>query len=206
MDLHTALSDISAIRLQIAKTQTFRGYRSVPTAFSGFLAASAACIQAATISQPNEQLDAYLSLWIIVALAAVVAVGAEMVVRGWIAQSALAREATWLAVTQFAPCMIAGGLVTGVIAGFAPESAWMLPGLYQIFFSLGVFASYRLLPRPIFWVGAFYLAAGLCTLTLARGPYELSPWAMGLPFALGQFAAAAILYWTLEHRDDAQEG
>ena len=60
-------------------------------------------------------------------------------------------------------------------------------------------ASYRLLPWPTFYVGVFYMFAGALCLTL--GPAALSPWAMGVPFGLGQLFAAAILYWTLERTD-----
>ena len=41
----------------------------------------------------------------------------------------------------------------------------------------------------------------LC-LIWARGPFEFSPLAMGLPFGVGQFLSAAILYWTLERSAD----
>ncbi len=74
----------------------------------------------------------------------------------------------------------------------------MLPGLWQIFFGLGIFASCRLLPRPTFWVAVFYLGTGLTVLALAGGDNALSPWAMGLPFGAGQLLAAAVLYCTLE--------
>ncbi len=70
----------------------------------------------------------------------------------------------------------------------------MLPGLWQIFFSLGIFASCRLLARATFWVAVFYLGTGLTVLALARGEAALSPWAMGLPFGVGQLLAAAVLY------------
>ncbi|HEY8504955.1 MAG TPA: hypothetical protein VIL46_10260, partial [Gemmataceae bacterium] len=83
-------------------------------------------------------------------------------------------------------------------ARHAPQSAWMLPGLWQILFSLGVFASCRLLPRAVFGVAVFYLFSGLAVLIVAQGEHALSPWAMGLPFGVGQFGAAAVLYWTLE--------
>ena len=79
----------------------------------------------------------------------------------------------------------------------------MLPGLWAILFSLGVFASFRLLPRPTYWVGVYYLMAGACCLAWAQGEAAFSPWAMGLTFGIGQFLAAAILYWNLE-RDHEQ--
>jgi len=47
-----------------------------------------------------------------------------------------------------------------VLFKFAPQSLWMLPGLWQIVFSLGVLASRRSLPRPMFAAGVWYLGAG----------------------------------------------
>jgi hypothetical protein len=49
-------------------------------------------------------------------------------------------------------------------------------------------------------VAGFYLFTGLLVLISARQGLSLAPWCMGVPFAVGQFAAAAILYWTLERR------
>jgi hypothetical protein len=102
------------------------------------------------------------------------------------------------------PCVVAGGLATLVIARSPEPVAWMLPGLWAIFFSLGVFASRRLLPRATIWVAFYYLIAGLAGLALARGEHALSPWAMGLSFGGGQLLAALVLYRTLE-RDHGNE-
>jgi hypothetical protein len=77
---------------------------------------------------------------------------------------------------------------------------WLLPGLWQIFFALGIFASARLLPRPLIGAAVFYLMTGLLCVICARGEHALSPWAMGLPFGIGQLGIAALLYWTLERR------
>jgi hypothetical protein len=93
---------------------------------------------------------------------------------------------------------MAGALVTVVLVRAAPESLWMLPGLWQIMYALGIFASCRLLPRQTFWVAVFYLGTGLAALALAHGDRALSPWSMGLPFGAGQFLAALVLYRTLE--------
>jgi hypothetical protein len=94
--------------------------------------------------------------------------------------------------------VVAGALTTIVIVQSAPDSGWMLPGLWGLFFSLGVFASCRLLPRPTFWIAGYYLLSGVLCLVLARGPAALSPWAMALMFGPGQLFSAAVLYWTLE--------
>ncbi len=52
MELRDALTQITEIRLQLARTEVFRGYRAMPVAFSGGVAVLAALIQAATISDP----------------------------------------------------------------------------------------------------------------------------------------------------------
>jgi hypothetical protein len=192
------LTQISEIRQQVARTEVFRGYRAVPVAFSGLLAFAAGVLQAIWLPDPAHHLSSYLALWIGAAGISALAAGTEMVIRSRRSSSLLRREITWLAVEQFLPCLAAGGLLTAVLVAFARDSLWMLPGLWQILFSLGIFASYRLLPRAIFWVGMFYLATGIVCLILARGDAALSPWSMGLPFGLGQLLAAAVLYWTLE--------
>jgi hypothetical protein len=204
MELREALTQITEIRLQLARTEVFRGYRAMPVAFSGVVALVAGLIQATAIADPVVGIGAYLSLWIGAAVVSASAAGLEMMVRARNASSSMTREMTWLALEQFCPSLVAGALLTIVLVRAVPESQWMLPGLWQIVYSLGIFASCRLLPRATFWVAAFYLVTGLAVLALARGEAALSPWAMALPFGAGQMLAAAVLYNTLE-RDHAAE-
>ncbi len=203
MELRDALTQITEIRLQMARTEVFRGYRAVPAAFSGAVALAAATVQAVAISDPGQQINAYLALWIGAAVISGMSAVCEMGVRARNASSSLTRELTFLAMEQFSPCLVAGALVTMVVVRSAPECVWMLPGLWQVLYSLGIFASCRLLPRSVFGVAVFYLISGLATLALARGENALSPWAMGLPFCVGQLLAAAVLYRTLERDHDA---
>jgi hypothetical protein len=198
MELRDALSQIAEIRLQMARTELFRGFRAVPVAFSGLLALFAGVVQATWISDPGEQIAAYLTLWVGAAVISAFAAGFEMLMRARAQGSSLNLEITWLALGQFLPCLVAGGLVTLVLLITSPDTLWILPGIWQILFSLGIFASYRLLPRPTFGVAVFYLASGATCLALARGSTALSPWAMAVPFGVGQLYAAAVLYWTLE--------
>jgi hypothetical protein len=202
MELRDALTQISEIRQQMARNEVFRGYRALPVAFTGLLAVLAACSQKALVRDPAQQTSAYLLLWIGTAVVGGVAAGVEMFLRSRSGITSLRREITWLAVEQFVPSLAAGALLTLVLVRVAPESLWMLPGLWQVLFGLGIFASCRLLPRATFGVALFYLVSGLLTLTLARGDAAFSPWAMGLPFGAGQFAAAVVLYRTLECRDE----
>jgi hypothetical protein len=201
MELREALSQIAEIRQQMARTEVFRGYRSVPVAFSGILAWAAALTQAIWIPEPSRDVRSYLTLWIGAAAVGIVAAAVEMALRAR-HSSRWRREQTWLAVEQFLPCIVAGGLLTLVIVRSAESILWVLPGLWSILFSLGIFASRRLLPRATFGVALYYLVAGLACLALCQEEWSLSPWAMGLPFGGGQLLAAAVLYGTLE-RDHA---
>jgi hypothetical protein len=203
MELREALTQITEIRLHMARTEVFRGYRAVPAAFSGAVALVAATAQAIAVQDPVQQINAYLALWIGAAVVSGLSAAIEMGVRARNASSPLTRELTYLAIEQFCPCLVAGALVTMVVVRSAPECAWILPGLWQVLYSLGIFASCRLLPRSMFGVAVFYLICGLGTMALTRGESALSPWAMGLPFCVGQLLAAAVLYCALERDHDA---
>ncbi len=198
MELRDALTQITEIRLQLSRNEVFRGYRAMPVAFSGGVAALAAFIQSVTMPEPIVQIGPYLELWIGAAVVSLLATGLEMMIRARNSSTTMTRELTWLALEQFCPALVAGALVTVVLVRSAPESVWMLPGLWQIIFALGIFASCRLLPRPTFWVAVFYLGTGLAALSLAHGDRALTPWSMGLPFGVGQVLAALVLYRTLE--------
>jgi uncharacterized membrane protein YhhN len=70
----------------------------------------------------------------------------------------------------------------------------MLPGLWQVLCSLGLFSSCRFLPRPMIAAGAWCLLAGLSCLALGDAR-ALAPWTMGLGFGAGQMLIAVVL-WT----------
>jgi len=201
MDLREALDSIATIRRRMAETEVFRGYRASPVAISAILALLAGFAQPTLLPNPMRDVPGYVGLWSAVAILSIAAAGLAMFLRDRLAGTSMTRPVTWLAIGQFVPCLVGAAAVTVVIVRVAPESGWFLPGLWQVFFSQGVFASCRLLPRPAFAVAAFYLVAAVVTLLVARGDQALAPWAMALPFGVGQLLAAAVLYWTLERTD-----
>jgi hypothetical protein len=192
-DLHRALADITAIRGQIARGTEFRGYGPAALVVTAVLALLAAGVQAHWINDPMRAIGAYLALWTTTAALCVLVVGVETVRRTRRMHDGLADDMLRAAVESFLPAAAAGVLLTLVLLHSAAEELWMLPGLWQILFSLGVFASCRSLPRPMIAVALWYLAAGLGCLTLPNGSDALSPWAMGVPFFSGQLLAAALL-------------
>lgn len=204
MDLHEAMREISDIRRLMARGEVYRGYRSMTVGTSGVLALLASVIQPRWVPSPEVDLGRYLGLWVGIAVVGLVVAGAEMARRALGTGPGLARQMTRQAAEQFLPCVVVGALLTACIARGAPEVAWMLPGLWALVFSLGVFASHRLLPRPVVWVGAHYAVCGCACLMWGQGPSAFAPWLMAVTFGGGQLLGAAILYWTLERTDVAQ--
>ena len=204
MELRDALCQISEIRQHMARSEVFRGYRSLTVGFSGMLALAAAALQPKMIPSPQGQLRSYLTLWVSVAILSIFVSGIEMWWRARASQSAMTRQKTLHAVEQFLPCVIVGALLTICIFLAAPDVAWMLPGLWSLVFALGVFASRRVLPKQILYVGLYYVFAGVGCLLWCQGESALSPWLMGISFGGGQLLAAVVLYWTLERSDVSQ--
>jgi len=201
-DLYKALAQIHAIRGQVARGTEFRGYGAETVAATGLLAAGAAWIQTVTLKRPNDNVAAYLAIWIATAAVAVLVTGLQTVNRTRRVHSGLAREMILSAVESFLPAIVAGVLVTVALARGAPQDLWMLPGLWQVFYGLGIFASCRFLPRQMFAVGVWFLATGALCLTAGTGAHALSPWEMGFPFGIGQFLIAAVLKFGFRKDDE----
>ena len=198
MELQDALTQIADIRLQMARTRMFRGYRSGTTLFSAAVAVATAVLQSAIIPNPSQHVLLYLCLWLAAAALCITVIGTRILVRYWRDESSLERELTVMAIEGFIPCIVVGALLTFILASIAMSTLWILPGLWTILFGLGLLASRRILPRPMTFVGAFYLICGLLSILYAQFVAQFSPLAMGIPFAVGQTAAAAVLYFNLE--------
>jgi hypothetical protein len=195
-DLDRALAEIGAIRSQLAKGEKFHGLGPTAFAATAVLAVFAAVAQALFLPAPSAHIPTFLMLWIGVAAVAAGVIGFEMVDRTRRLHSHLAQEMIMAAVGQFLPAAITAALLTAVLSLAAPQCLWMAPGLWQIAFGIGVFASCRFLPRLMTLVGGWYIATGLACIALAQGSHALSPWSMGLPFGAGQLLVAAVLRYS----------
>jgi hypothetical protein len=200
-DLEKALADIFAIRSQIAAGTAFRGYGPAAVAATGGLALLTAILQYLWLDDPTGRPMEFLAGWAAAALVSGAMIWTEMQARSRRHHSGLADAMVLQAVEQFLPAGAAGVLLAVMLWKFAPESLWMLPGLWQLLVSLGVFASVRSLPRTVAFAGAWYFVAGFGCLLLASQTHALSPWTMGLPFVIGQLLMAAILHFASGDHD-----
>ncbi len=194
-DLYKALGDISSIRRQMASTTEFRGYGPATLATTGLFAILAAAAQALWLPDPTHHISAYLGVWVSTATLSAALTGVQMYNRARRIHSGLSNEMLRMAAEQFLPSAAAGLLVTIVLLRYAPLATWMLPGMWQVIFSLGVFSSCRFLPRPMIAAGAWYLLTGLSCLAMG-GNRALSPWTMGIAYGAGQLLVAAILLFS----------
>lgn len=201
-DLNKALGDISSIRRQVAHSTEFRGYGPATLACTGGLAMAAAVCQAVWLPDAADRFAAYLAIWSLTAALSAGLIATEMIARTNRIHSGLADEMIRLAVEQFLPSVGAGALLTFVLMRYVPGALWMMPGLWQVIFGLGVLSSSRFLPRPVAAVGGWYLLTGLSLIALGDGR-ALSPWAMGIPYCAGQLMLAGILLFT--GRDGSDE-
>jgi hypothetical protein len=192
-ELQQALSEIQSIRSQVARGTEFRGYGPASIALSGILALLVAAAQ--TRWMANADVAIWLGVWAGTAAVSVLMTGIETFVRARRVHVGFAREMVQCAVEQFLPAVMVGFLLAAVMVRVAPQDCWMLPGLWQLIFSLGVFASCRFLPRQMFVVGVWYLAAGLFCLAAGSVTRTLLPWTMGIPFGIGQLLVAAVLQY-----------
>jgi hypothetical protein len=203
-DLHQALQQLSAIRTQVARDTQFRGYGPASIAASGLLALAVAAVQS-HITHDGRDFFPFLFVWAGTAAIAIGLTASETIGRARRAHDGLANEMILLAAEQFLPALVVGVLLTVVLVEAAPQQLWLLPGLWQLLFSLGVFASCRFLPRQTLAVGVWYLLAGLTCIMVQSAAKTFSPWTMGIPFGVGQLLVAAVLQFGFEKAgEDAQ--
>lgn len=196
-DLEKALGDIQSIRRHVARSTEFRGYGPATLTVTAVIAIAASTAQIKFVPDPANHIGGYLSVWISAALLASGLAGTQMYLRSRRIHSEMSDDMILMAVEQFLPSVGAGLLITVALLRYVPAALWMLPGIWQLIFSLGVFASCRFLPRAMLAAGAWYLLTSLFCISFGESR-ALSPWAMGVPFGTGQLLVAGILLFATE--------
>ena len=194
-DLNQALVDIRDIRRQVARTTEFRGYGPLTLSATAVLAVLAGAAQSYWIAEPASHPAQYVALWLSTGVLCAALITTQMLTRARRLHSGMADEMIRMAVAQFLPAGVAGAILPFVLLHVTHTVFWMLPGLWQIVFSLGVFASCRCLPRPMLLAGVWFLLSGLGCVALGDDR-ALAPAMMSGAFAIGMMLVAAIHYFT----------
>jgi hypothetical protein len=201
-DINKALSDIGEIRTQIAAGTSFRGYGPATIVATGVIGIATAIALSIFRIGPDTSPAAFVWSWVGAGLLSAALVRIEMQGRSRRHHSGLADTMIAQAVEQFLPAAAACLFIPIFLLRFEPRVLWMMPGIWQLFVSLGIFASVRTLPRNIIMVAGFYFVSAFASLLLADDNHALAPWLMGVPFLAGQMLMAAILYFSAGESDD----
>ena len=202
MEVDKALDQISQIHAQLSRHEVYRGYQSIPVAATGLTAIGGAVLLQFLAARNVEWVTEHRALiffWIAIAIVNSL-ITVCTIVWQYRYHSTRERSQTRMMARQFAPCIAAGALISGVLLQQDAALAW-LPGIWAVLFSLGLFASRPNLPRMIGWVALYYLAGGGILLAIAPNETSLHPWAMGCLFGIGQLITAFVLYWNLERKN-----
>lgn len=191
-DVHKALAEIDYVKRQMARAVVFRGFAPVTLLVTAALAGLAGALQAFAVPAPSDAPGTYVMLWTGTAVLAVGLIGASAVPRARARHGGLASGMMHGTLEHFLPVAVVAALVTAVVTRSTPELVWMLPGLWQVFLSLGVFAATASLPQAMRVVGLWYLLSGL--ICLSWPAIAVSPLGMAGPFVIGQTSAAAVLF------------
>lgn len=202
MDVTQAMEDLALIKRQLRKSQVFRGYRAWVAGATSVLALAGAGAQVWLVPAPAQSLNSYLMLWLGVAIVAS-AVGLSPVVRHvfW-PQTDSERDKALDLLNRLLP-MFCLGLIASVALLFgAPQHAAVLPGVWSAALGMALFSCIPVLPASISFVGGWYLlCAGAC-LWFSGPQTMLSPWAMAIPFGVGQALTALVIHLNTEARHE----
>ncbi len=190
-DLNQALVDLRDIRRHVAQTTQFRGYGPLTLSATAVLALLTGFAQARWLPQPAAHPEQYVALWLTTGVLSAALIATQMLTRASRLHSGMADQMIRMAVAQFLPAAITGLLLPFVLLHTSRSTIWLLPGLWQIVFSLGVFASCRCLPRALLLAGAWFLLTGFTCLLLGAAR-SLAPASMAAAYAVGMALVAAI--------------
>lgn len=194
-DLNRALLEIRDIRRQVARTTEFRGYGPLTLSATAVFALLAGLAQRHWLADPAAHPEQYVALWLTTGVFCAALIATQMLTRAKRLHSGMADEMMRMAIAQFLPAGVAGTILPFVLLHVTHDVFWMLPGLWQIIFSLGVFASCRCLPRPMLVVGAWFLLTGLGCIALGDAR-ALSAVTMSGAYAVGMMLVAAVHYFS----------
>jgi hypothetical protein len=194
-DLNQALVDIRSIRRQVAQTSEFRGYGPLTLSATAVIALIAGAAQFHWVPEPSTHPGQYAALWLTTGVLCAALIATQMLTRADRLHSGMADEMIRMAVMQFLPAAIAGVILPFVLLHVTQAVFWLLPGLWQIIFGLGVFASCRCLPRPMLLAGVWFLLTGFVCILLG-GTRALAPGSMSCVYAVGMAYVAAVHYFS----------
>jgi hypothetical protein len=193
-EVERALSQIADIHARVTASSRFRGFAPEAMAFNAALSLAVAVAQTIWPQVLAANPLRYVAVWGGAMAASTLVSATEAISRSRGLHGRMADAMLGATLRLLLPFAAAAIVIAAAICRFSPASAWMLPGLWQILVALAGFSAASTLPRPIVWAAGWYFVCGAVVLGLGARNGELTPWMMGLPFAVGQAGVAVILH------------
>lgn len=193
-DIERAISEISDIRSRLAASTRFHGYAPEAVAVLSF---ASLAIVLAQMTWPDRLAasSAQIALvWGIVLIAAGLTVAGEAISRSRQQHGGMARAMLRGAMLTALPINFAGLVLGASVLLFAPEVAWVLPGIWQMLNGVVAFSSYSSMPRGIAWPAVWFLGCGTLVTIAAGWAGEITPLMAGGPYVPGFLAIAWLLH------------
>ena len=189
LNIHEALDHVREVKQAVLERQRFRGYSGPARIVSGSVALVAA-LAMSTAGFPDENL-AHILGWGTVFIIAFL-LNAVAVLWWFFHDPVSHRDIRMLKPTlDVLPPIAVGGVLTAVMILHGQYQ--YLFGIWMCLFGLTNMASRMVLPRLIWVVGVFYIAAGAVCLLTPSISFQ-NPWPMGLVFFAGELAGGSVLH------------
>ncbi len=195
-ELDKAIEQIADIRAQLAHTTRFRGYAPEVIGALGVMSLVVCLLQVLwpdRFAQSDRQL---VIAWGILVAGGCGLTAFEAIVRTLRDGNSLAYPLLASAMRIVVPGAVMTASVPFAVLSYAPEAAWVVPGIWQMLTGLITFASYASLPKRILWPGAWFVLSGATGLFLAGANGGLTPLLIGLPYIIGHLGIA----WAISDR------
>lgn len=192
-DIERALAQISDIKAQLAASTRFRGY--APEVLVGVAVLAALLTLALTVWQDRLQTDGIqqVVIWGTFLVLANLAIGAEAVTRSRRQHGGMGPAMLQSALRIQLPVTAVGIIIAFGVCRYAPDAAWIVPGIWLLLIALVALASRPMLPDRVVWAGIWYLVTGTMAIVLAGQAERFSPWMFGVPHFVGHLFIAWVL-------------
>lgn len=201
-EVEQAIARIADIRAQLAASTRFRGYAPEAVGVVGLLSLMITAMQVVWPARYAANDQQFVLIWGLLMAAGCLLIAGEAIVRTYRASDSMAHPMLVSAMRVMLPATAMAAALPVAVLAYAPQAAWIVPGVWQMQISLVAFASYATMPRQIIWPGAWFLFSGVAGLFLAGARGGLSPLVVGVPFVVGHFAIA----WALAERKERVDG
>lgn len=192
-DLERAMADLAFIQRRLAASTRFDGLAPHAVGATGVLALAAGAVQQVWPGLGDAPIR-YVGFWALVAVVALALIGGEALARARRVHGSMADQLIAGTLRVLLPFLAAGAGLALLLLRFAPDTAWVLPGLWQLLIALAGLSAIPMLPKAIALPAAWYFCCGFVALACAAGAGSAAPWMMALPFGIGQMLAALVLH------------